>query len=254
MAVLHVQSIKLIFLSILIGIFSCNSITGKTSEATTSVASKPVIIEIVAKPGEQPNADALSELCAKNGVSASAIYRWKNHLAVFEHISEPENLRKQIGLQYRDCEVRIYKDMFYEFSKKKHCQDTRLAKEWDHILLTANLVGDKSLQKEYLDYHHTQFASWPEVSKGFCNADFQQLLLFKNGRQLMLVISIPKGKSLDELNPKTTENNPKVDQWNTLMKKYQEGIPGTKSGEVWVFLENSKEGEREKQKGESIKD
>ena len=78
---------------------------------------------------------------------------------------------------------------------------------------------------------------WPEVAKGFCAASFQQLLVFRNGRQLMLVISIPKGESLDELNPKTTENNPRVNDWNELMKKYQEGIPGTAQDEVWVFLQ-----------------
>jgi hypothetical protein len=52
----------------------------------------------------------------------------------------------------------------------------------------------------------------------------------------MLVISIPKGENLDTLNPLTTKDNPKMDEWNDLMKKYQEGIPGTKRNEVWVFL------------------
>ena len=56
----------------------------------------------------------------------------------------------------------------------------------------------------------------------------------------MLVISVPKGKSLDELNPKTTENNPRVDKWNAIMGKYQEGIEGTKPGEKWIFLKNVK--------------
>jgi L-rhamnose mutarotase len=93
------------------------------------------------------------------------------------------------------------------------------------------------LQKEYLDYHATQFKKWPEVSNGFCNANFQQLQVFKNAGQLMLIISIPKGESLDKLNPKTTENNPRVNDWNNLMKKYQEGVEGTKPGETWVFLE-----------------
>lgn len=87
-----------------------------------------------------------------------------------------------------------------------------------------------------MQYHATQYQQWPEVSKGFCNAQFQQLLVYRNGRQLMLVISIPKGASLDALNPKTTENNPRVNDWNKLMAKYQEGIEGTEKGETWVFL------------------
>jgi L-rhamnose mutarotase len=92
------------------------------------------------------------------------------------------------------------------------------------------------MQKEYLDYHATQFQKWPEISNGFCKAGFQQLLIFKNGRQLVLVISIPKGENFETLNAKTTENNPRVNEWNKIMSKYQRGIEGTKKGETWVFL------------------
>jgi hypothetical protein len=66
--------------------------------------------------------------------------------------------------------------------------------------------------------------------------------VYKTGRQLMLVISIPKGESLDKLNPKTTENNPRVDEWNKIMSKYQEGIDGTKPGETWVFFQQVESG------------
>jgi L-rhamnose mutarotase len=92
------------------------------------------------------------------------------------------------------------------------------------------------MQAAYKEYHATQFKKWPEVVKGFCNASFQQLQVFENDGQLMLVISIPKGKTLDELNPKTTENNPRVNDWNNLMKQYQEGIAGAGPGETWVFF------------------
>jgi L-rhamnose mutarotase len=131
--------------------------------------------------------------------------------------------------------IKLYEDLIYNFSRTANCGLDR-AKEWDNIILSANLVKDQKLQAEYLDYHKTQFEKWPELSKGFCNAEFQQLAIYKNGRQLMLIISIPKGKNLDELNPKTTENNPKVNEWNAMMKKYQEGIDGTKPNEVWVFF------------------
>ncbi|MNT93700.1 hypothetical protein D3C72_2352410 [compost metagenome] len=52
----------------------------------------------------------------------------------------------------------------------------------------------------------------------------------------MLIISIPKGENLDKLNPKTTENNPRVEDWNAIMKKYQTGIEGAKPDETWIFL------------------
>ena len=106
----------------------------------------------------------------------------------------------------------------------------------DSVLQTNYKELTKKLQKEYVEYHKTQFEKWPEVAKGFCNADFQQLQVFKKDRQLILVISIPKGENLDKLNPKTTQNNPRVDDWNALMKKYQSGIDGTKPDETWIFL------------------
>jgi hypothetical protein len=210
----------------------------------TSKANLPIneehneVIELVVKEGMQLNLPKLKELLAKNNMDSNAIYNWQNHYVIFDKVQDIGVMQGRIANNFPEAEVRVYHDMFYEYSKKKHCSDNKVAKEWEHIILTANLVVDEKLQKEYLGYHATQFEKWPEISKGFCNADFQQLLLFRNGRQLMLIISIPKGESLDKLNPKTAENNPRVDDWNKIMKKYQEGIEGTGKNEVWIFLKN----------------
>ncbi|WP_207492357.1 L-rhamnose mutarotase [Aridibaculum aurantiacum] len=198
---------------------------------------KPVVIEVVAP--AKANEAAIKNVFSKNGVSSNDIYHWNNHLVAFTPPSDTINIRKQIATVLPQSRVNIYNDMFYVFDRNA-CNGKGEVKEWDHILLTANLVKDPKLQQEYLDYHAKQQQLFPEVAKGFCNADFQQLLLFKNGRQLMLIISIPKGASLDELNPKTMENNPRVNEWNSLMSKFQEGIEGTKKGETWVFLEKYK--------------
>jgi len=163
------------------------------------------------------------------------VYQWKNHLVLYGKFTRLNLLQHVLADNYPKCEIKSYKDPFYVFDRQ-YCDSKGMVKDWDNILLTANLVADTKMQDEYLNYHATQFQKWPEVSRGFCNAQFQQLLVFKNGRQLMLVISIPKGASLDKLNPLTSKNNPRVDDWNKIMSKYQEGIPGTKKGETWVFL------------------
>lgn len=194
------------------------------------------VIEIVVKEKKSLDLVKLKELLHKNNIDSSAVYQWQNHYVIFAKVADVGVMQGRLKNNFPETEVKVYHDMFYEYSKKKHCTDKTVAKEWDHILLTANLVADKKLQQEYLDYHATQFEKWPDIAKGFCNADFQQLLIFRNGRQLMLVISIPKGETLDKLNPKTTENNPKMVEWNKIMGKYQEGIEGTKKGESWVFL------------------
>jgi hypothetical protein len=204
----------------------------KAGEINTPYAA----IEITAPVGKTIDHRPLLSLIKKQSLPLSAIYEWSNHLVVYGNILNINRLYKIIKRAYPDLTIKIYSHPFYIFKKQQYCVNSILAPQWDNIILTANLVKDPKLQQEYLNYHATQFKKWPEVANGFCNADFQQLLVFKNGRQLLLVISIPKGKSLNELNPKTTENNPRVDEWNKLMAKYQEGIPGTKPGEVWVFF------------------
>lgn len=196
-------------------------------------------IEVLLPSAAELNKPLLIEICREKGIAASSIYQWNNRLLVYAATNEAESLMNQIQSMIKGAEARLYKDVFYRFNRKKHCGQEPV-KEWDNIILSTNLVNDNGLQKEYLDYHATQFEKWPEVAKGFCNADFQQLRIFKNGRQLILVISIPKGADLDKLNPRTTLNNPRMDEWNNLMKRYQEGIAGTKPGETWVFFEKNK--------------
>ncbi|MDI3321268.1 L-rhamnose mutarotase [Pinibacter soli] len=222
------------------GLISCQENSQSVSSSSTignikSTTQTPVLIEVIDTAGKELHPDSLITIGKKKEPSVSEVYQWKNHLVLYGAIDDLEGVQQRIRTVYPKAEIKVYQNPFYNFNRK-HCSDTTTAKEWDNIILTANLVNDTSLQCEYLDYHATQFEKWPEVSKGFCNASFQQLLVYKNGRQLMLVISIPKGASLDELNPKTTENNPRVDEWNQRMKKYQEGIEGTTKGETWVFL------------------
>ncbi|MEJ6981400.1 L-rhamnose mutarotase [Pedobacter sp. P351] len=201
---------------------------------------KTKVLELIGASGTKHNINTLDQVVRKYGITRENIYQWNNHTVIYGAIENPEKIRKDLLVKFNDSYVKIYNTPFYEFSRKRNCPGSTTVKEWDNILLTANLVKDSLLQKEYLDYHATQFKQWPEVSKGFCNANFQQLQVFKNAGQLMLIISIPKGASLDQLNPKTSENNPRVNDWNNLMKKYQEGIEGTKAGETWVFLEKVK--------------
>ena len=199
------------------------------------VVDQPNVLELILK-NKQPSDRALLEkICAANQIPLDAIYQWENHLLIFTALKDAEGLSKKILVAFKEAEVKIYNEPFYNFNRQKNCR-LEPSKEWDHVILSANLIKDEKLQQEYLDYHATQFEKWPELSQGFCNANFQRLLIFKNGRQLILIISIPKGANLDELNPRTTLNNPRVDEWNALMKKYQEGIEGTKAGEVWVVF------------------
>ena len=194
---------------------------------------KSVAIEVI---GKDLDIQKIKSTIKGFRIVGEQLYQWENRLVIYGLMNQPERTKRKLALAFPDLEIKIYENPVYDFQNFERCKEVKVASEWENIVLTANLVADEKMQKEYVDYHKTQFEKWPEIAKGFCNADFQQLQVFKNGRQLILVISIPKGESLDKLNPKTTENNPRVDDWNNLMKKYQTGIEGAKPGETWIFL------------------
>ena len=195
---------------------------------------KPIIAEII-MPGNSSLDMNIHGLNADTGIQN--VMRWKNRVIFYTKTKNVADFKNLMFKAFGKYKIVFFENPFYHF-ERKYCDNKTVAKQWDNIILTANLVNNPKMQQEYLNYHATQFQKWPEVSQGFCNANFQQLLVFKTGRQLMLVISIPKGESLDKLNPLTTKNNPRVDDWNNMMKKYQEGIAGTKKGETWVFFKN----------------
>ncbi len=230
-------SILLILITLLCG--SCKQ--GKKLVIKANDSTNMAVIEIIKHDGSEFSTQWLYALCDSYKIKRENIQEWKNRVVI---LADGHSLENGEFLYWLNNRLHFPKDTivlfgkpFYTFNRSV-CSDTISSKQWDNIILTANLVADPKKQAEYLEYHRTQFEKWPEVSQGFCNANFQQLQVFKNGRQLMLIISIPKGESLDKLNPLTTKNNPRVDDWNKIMAKYQEGIEGTKPGETWVFLKH----------------
>ncbi len=196
---------------------------------------QPVIAEVIMPGNSSLDFNITNKVHPDTGLQN--VMRWKNRIVFYTKTKDVIGFERLIIKNFGKNKVIFFQNPFYNFNRK-YCSDKTVAKEWTNIILSANLVNDPKMQQEYLNYHATQFQKWPEVSQGFCNAHFQQLLVFKTGRQLMLVISIPKGKTLDELNPLTSKNNPRVDDWNKMMSKYQEGIEGTKKGETWVFFKD----------------
>ncbi len=194
----------------------------------------PVLIELVDM-DYRFSTEKLLKFCTENDIDKQNVYEWENHWLLYILSDNQKEIVSKIDNEFPKLKVNVFDKPFYNFNREKYTHESP-AKEWNNIIMTANLVNDTVLQNQYMEYHRTQFEKWPEISKGFANADFQQVLVYRTGRQLMLVISIPKGKTLDELNPKTTENNPRVDEWNKIMSQYQEGIEDAPKGTTWVMF------------------
>lgn len=194
------------------------------------------IIEINFKDSTSMKSFPVDSLVIANKLDSLSILKWNNRLVFLENnilfhdkfINDLKSL--SIG------NVKTYTDVIYEFDRSS-CNDFLSDTETKQHLLSVNLVKDKEKQQEYLNYHTSQKDDWPELSQGFCNEGFQSLTMYKQGRQIMLLITIPRENDLGEMSAKNSKNNPKVKEWDDIMYNYQEGLPGTKPNQKWVLFE-----------------
>ncbi|MFC6099369.1 L-rhamnose mutarotase [Olivibacter domesticus] len=218
------------YLLLLLALSACQS-------GGVQIANSQCLVQVIAKDSSLLDEALIYQLAGIADAETAPVYRWKNYYVFYGTKEGTERIYQACLQKYPQYEVQKLDHPFYAFDRSHCTRDDVSSEETDHILLSANLVKNEELQQEYLIYHKDQFEQWPEVSQGFCKAQFQQVLVYKNGRQLLLVINIPKGANFKELDAKTIENNPKVVVWNKLMATYQEGLPGTDEGETWVFFE-----------------
>lgn len=193
---------------------------------------KPVFFQIY-DPQQKLTTQAIKGFLAKEGVGAEQIYRWNDYTLVMTSDEIGRKLASAWIAHYPEVEYKLFTDLFYDFDRSRCAGKKEI--DTDFVLLTAQLIDDKKEQEAYYNAHKTQFKEWPEVAAGFCNAGFEEVLVYRNGRQLMLYISFPKGQDFKTIDPLTTKDNPRVVEWNKLMSSYQEGIPGTQKNETWIF-------------------
>lgn len=199
-------------------------------------AQREELIELKFKDEQAVPLDSIKLFLNHYAIDTSAVYKWKNHVVLYFNVVDISVLEGRLQQHFPEATVTVFHDLFYQFDQQDCGKTYSTNGALTHYILTANMKADPVKQAEYIRLHDTQREYWPEVANGFCKAEFQRLQLFKNGRQLMLVISIPKGRSLEDWNPKTTENNPRMIQWNNMMTQFQEGLPDAPAGQTWLFL------------------
>ncbi|SFC14908.1 protein of unknown function [Parapedobacter composti] len=196
---------------------------------------KPVVVQVEAAGHPDIQAATLEAIAKKQGDPQPEIRRWNDRYVLITRDAVAKKFHGAMLALYPRVRTTVFNDLFYAFDRAD-CSDATQQTSVDFVLLTANLVDDERQQQAYFDYHERQRSDWPEVVQGFCRAEFQEVLLYRSGRQLMLMITFPVGKDFQQLNRKTVEGNPRVDEWNRLMSVYQQGIPGASPGETWVYF------------------
>ena len=99
--------------------------------------------------------------------------------------------------------------------------------------LALDLVDSTDLIAEYKAYHKN---IWPEITKSIKDSGIEVLDIYCVGNRLFMIIEASEGFSFDEKS-KNDANNPKVQEWEELMWKFQQALPWAKSGEKWMLME-----------------
>ncbi len=98
--------------------------------------------------------------------------------------------------------------------------------------LTLDLKDDQELIEEYERFHaHV----WPEITDSIRSSGIKSMEIYRFSNRLFMIMEVDDsfsfaGKSANDA------SNPKVQEWENLMWKFQQAVPGAKPGEKWVLM------------------
>ncbi|WP_298707835.1 MULTISPECIES: L-rhamnose mutarotase [Chitinophaga] len=99
--------------------------------------------------------------------------------------------------------------------------------------LALDLKNDPALIAEYEAYHR---AVWPEILDSIRGAGVEACEIYRAGNRMFMIMEVGPDFSF-ERKAAMDAANAKVQEWETLMWKYQEAIPVAKPGEKWVMMD-----------------
>lgn len=99
--------------------------------------------------------------------------------------------------------------------------------------LTLDLKDDPGLIAEYRKYHEDV---WPEVIQSIKEAGIEDMEIYLLGTRLVMIMEVNESFSFEK-KARRDQANPKVQEWEQLMWKFQKALPEAKPGEKWLPME-----------------
>jgi L-rhamnose mutarotase len=98
--------------------------------------------------------------------------------------------------------------------------------------LALDLVDDPALIEGYEQMHAKV---WPEIQDSITSAGIDLMQIYRFGTRLFMIMDVNDSFSFEKKDA-MDQKNEKVQQWEKLMWKYQQSVPGAKPGEKWVIM------------------
>jgi L-rhamnose mutarotase len=99
--------------------------------------------------------------------------------------------------------------------------------------LTLDLKDDPQLILEYKLYHENV---WPEITASLKQAGIEDAEIYLLGTRLFMILEVNESFSF-EAKQLADRANPRVQEWEQLMWKFQKPLPQTRPGEKWLLME-----------------
>jgi L-rhamnose mutarotase len=96
-----------------------------------------------------------------------------------------------------------------------------------------DLKDDPALIAEYKRYHEK---IWPEVTQSIRESGILDMEIYLLGARMFMIMEVTEQFSF-EAKARTDEQNPKVQEWERLMWKFQQALPQAKPGEKWIKMD-----------------
>jgi L-rhamnose mutarotase len=99
--------------------------------------------------------------------------------------------------------------------------------------LTLDLKGDPALIADYRKYHEK---IWPEITKSIKDSGIEDMEIYLLGTRMFMIMEVNDTFSFQQKGAADL-SNPKVQEWEQLMWKFQQALPQAKPGEKWLRME-----------------
>lgn len=99
--------------------------------------------------------------------------------------------------------------------------------------LTLDLIPDSGLIAEYEKMHRKV---WPEIIESITSSGIEAMEIYRTGNRLFMIMEVNENFSFEKKGAMDAANE-KVQEWEKLMWKYQQAVPGAKLGEKWIMMD-----------------
>lgn len=93
-----------------------------------------------------------------------------------------------------------------------------------------DLKDDPKLIKEYIEHHQNV---WPEILESITDAGIIDMEIYNIANRLFMIMDTEDTFDPDA-KAEVDRDNPKVQEWESLMDNYQKRLPFAKEGQKWV--------------------